>query len=109
MAFTFQQLQQRFESSFRPQQAVGIDSLFQYVIPDGSNFFMRIQGGHLDFFLGDTVVPADVVITMDWQTLGDLFEGRVSGMQAFMFGHIKVRGSVALASKLIEIFAPQEV
>lgn len=109
MAFTFQQLQQRFESSFRPEEAAGIDSLFQYVIPDGSNFYMRIQRGHLEFFLGDATVPADVMITMEWQTLDDLFGGRVSGMQAFMFGHIKVRGSLALASKLIEIFAPSGV
>lgn len=106
MAFTFQQLQQRFEASFRPEQAAGLNSLFQYVIPDGSNFYMHIHEGQLDFYTGDARAPADLWITMEWQTLDDMFQGRVSGMQAFMFGHIKVRGSLALASRLIDIFAP---
>lgn len=106
MVFSFQQLQQRFEASFRSEQAAGLDSLFQYVIPDGSNFYMRIRDSELAFFAGDAADPADLTITMEWQTLEDLFQGRVGGMQAFMFGHIKVRGSLALASRLIDIFAP---
>ena len=107
MAFTFTQLQQRFETSFRPEQAAGLNSLFQYVIPDGSNFYMQINDGKLAFFSGNASSPADLWITMEWQTLDDLFQGRVSGMQAFMFGHIRVRGSLALASRLIDIFAPE--
>ena len=108
MTFTFQHLQRRFESSIRPEQAAGIDSLFQYVIPDGSNFYMRIKCGQLDFNVGNAPSSADLTITMEWKTLDELFQGRVSGMQAFMFGHIKVTGSLALASKLIEVFAPIE-
>nr|WP_246341237.1 SCP2 sterol-binding domain-containing protein [Simiduia aestuariiviva] len=99
-------MQQRFEASFRPSEAAGLDSLFQYVIPDGSNFYMHICDGKLAFHAGEAVAPADLTITMEWQTLEDLFHGRVGGMQAFMFGHIKVRGSLALASRLIDIFAP---
>ncbi|UTA49249.1 SCP2 sterol-binding domain-containing protein [Simiduia sp. 21SJ11W-1] len=106
MVFAFQQLQQRFEASFRPAEARGLDSLFQYVIPDGSNFYMHIRDGELAFFAGDASLPADLTLTLEWQTLEDLFQGRVSGMQAFMFGHIKVRGSLTLASRLIDIFAP---
>lgn len=105
MSLTFAQLEQRFDASFRPEKAVGVDSLFQYVIPDGSNFHMRIQCGNLHFAAGDIADP-DLTVSMEWQTLESLFEGRTSAMQAFMFGQIRVQGSLALASRLMAMFTP---
>lgn len=105
MSLTFTQLQQRFEAGFLPEKAAGLDALFQYVVPDGSNFFMRVAGGALDLSAGDAATTADLTITLEWQTLEQLLAGELSSMQAFMFGHIKVQGSLSLASRLIELFS----
>lgn len=108
MALTFQQLQQRIEASFNADKAAGLDSLFQYVVPDGSNFYLHISAGRCEFFAGDCGRDADVYINIDWGTLEELLLGTVSGMQAFMFGRIKVKGSLVLASQLIEIFETKD-
>ena len=108
MSLTFSQLQQRFETGFLPDKAAGLDALFQYVVPDGSNFHMRVRDQVLAIEAGEAGAPADLVITLEWHTLEQLLAGELSSMQAFMFGHIKVQGSLALASRLIELFSTEQ-
>jgi putative sterol carrier protein len=46
---------------------------------------------------------ADCVITADTQTAYDLLHGNVNIMSAFMFGKVKVKGDMSIATKMMSM------
>ena len=42
---------------------------------------------------------------MDTDTLGEIAEGELNGMQAFMAGRLRTEGDMMLATKLSDLFS----
>jgi len=92
-----------FQQKFSPEAAKGLDVVFQFNISDADNFYLVIKDSICTLVEGDNE-DANVVLVADSQTLLDLSDGSLDGMQAFMAGKLRIEGDMMLSMKLHELF-----
>ncbi len=93
-------LNERFDASV----AAGMNEVYQFYIPDAGNYYLTIADGNCQLSRGECRSPS-VILSMDLEVLLSILDGTFSGMQAFMFGKVRVQGDMRLATKLSELFS----
>jgi len=89
-------------SRFNPAVAGNMQAVFQFSI-DNEHYYMTISSGSCTITEGEHDDPT-VTLTMSIDTLQELVDGSISGMQAFMMGKLKTQGDMMLATKLGPLF-----
>lgn len=105
--FLIEGLADKLQQNFDVEKAVGLSVVVQFEITDAGNSYLIIDDGRCQFCGGDNA-RADVVISMDIETLYNIIEGRISGMQGFMFGKVSAVGDQRLAAKLDSFFIKKQ-
>ncbi|MGH1373466.1 MAG: SCP2 sterol-binding domain-containing protein [Cellvibrionaceae bacterium] len=95
----FLQARDRFDS----EAVVGFEACIQFSIPDAGDCYLVIRDSKCALHDGVSDQPT-ATLTMDLQTLLDVLNGKVNGMQAFMFGRIKAQGNLSHATRVSELF-----
>lgn len=98
------QLLASLEKKFNPQAAHGMDEIFQFELDDADNYYLSICNSSFQLIAGVHPDPSVTLIT-NQLILRQLFNGEISGSQAFMSGSIKIEGSLMLATKLKSLFS----
>lgn len=88
---------------FNKEAARGLEACIQITISDAGDYYLVVSDSQCFLHEGVSAGPT-AVLTMDLQTLKDVLNGTVNGMQAFMFGRIKAEGNLAHATRLSELF-----
>ncbi len=88
---------------FDQQAAAGLEASIQFSIPDAGDCYLLVSDGQC--FLHEGISPEPTAcLSMDLQTLIEVLNGTLNGMQAFMFGRIKAAGNMTHATRLSELF-----
>lgn len=95
----FLQAQGRFDQ----EAALGLEACVQITIPDAGDCYLVVSDSQCSLHEGVSDAPT-ATLTMDLQTLIDVLNGSLNGMQAFMFGRIKAEGNISHATRLSELF-----
>ncbi len=104
MKRSFAKLATRLEAAFRPDAAVGLESVYQFRIGSEEPLHLRIQAGTLEVRAGRCPHPSLTMIFDDTDTALGLLEGTVEPMTAFLEGRLKSDGNLILALQLIAAF-----
>lgn len=88
---------------FNKEAATGLEACIQISISDAGDYYLVVTDSQCFLHEGVSDEPT-AVLTMDLQTLKDVLNGTVNGMQAFMFGRIKAEGNLVHATRLSELF-----
>lgn len=72
---------------------------------DAATWSIDIRDGKVSLWKGRAADP-NVVITSDAQTIIDILENRVAGVEAFLQGRLFMRGNIALALELDDLLHP---
>ncbi|MCW2960425.1 MAG: dehydrogenase, short-chain alcohol dehydrogenase like protein [Thermoleophilia bacterium] len=96
---------QEMEGKFKADKAAGIDATFQFDITgeDAAQYNAVIKDGAATFTEGVADNPTVTVIAGDQDWIR-LVNGQLNPQMAFMTGKIKVKGDLALAMKLGQLF-----
>lgn len=86
----------------QPQAAEGVNAVFQFQVDDWAAW-VQIHNGQAMGETGYHEQP-DVTLTASLETFKALGKGKLTGMTAVMRGKLGVKGSIALASRLPELF-----
>ena len=91
--------------SFQPEAAEGLDVTYQFNITGegGGKWYAQISEGQLDVVEGQQDEP-NVIISMQADDYVNMVNGKLPGQIAFMTGKLKVKGDLALAYKMKNIF-----
>ncbi len=98
-----EEAKQNFLKKFNPEEAKGVDLVFQFDVKDESSFYLVVKDSKCELF--DGVKKDSTIISVDTDTLYDLSTGEIDGMQAFMSGKLRVEGDVMDALKVGLIFS----
>jgi putative sterol carrier protein len=100
-----QQVFDGMRKSFRAEKARGLHVRYQFSLkgPNGGDWFIDVNDGRFKMNRGRIDHPNVTFIASDrdWVALSN---GKLSGTWAFLTGRLKIRGDLALAKKLNEIF-----
>ncbi|WP_439133393.1 SCP2 sterol-binding domain-containing protein [Pseudomaricurvus sp.] len=88
---------------FDQEAAEGLEACIQMTIPDAGDCYLVVSDSQCYLHEGVSDAPT-ATLTMDLQTLIDVLNGTLNGMQAFMFGRIKAEGNISHATRLSELF-----
>jgi len=88
---------------FNREAATGLEACIQFSIPDAGDCYLVVVDSKCYLHDGVSDKPTATLV-MDLQTLLDVLNGKVNGMQAFMFGRIKALGDLSHATKVSELF-----
>lgn len=90
---------------FNPDAAKGMDAVCQFNISgeSGGSWYIVVKGGACRVHEGQAEHP-NVTLTMPVETWLGMVNKKVSGMQAFMTGKLKVNGDIMLAQKIPDLF-----
>lgn len=91
----------------RSPEDVGTDirGVIALDIQDGDSWSLHIDGPRLRLSPG-VAEDADTTISTDASTMTSVLDGSISGIDAFVEGHLRVRGNLALSLRLSGSFAP---
>jgi len=79
-----------------------INRVFQFVLDDGTEFYIEISGGQAK--IGEGRHPQAVAtLSTDSQTLMQILKGELDAMAAFMRGKLRITGNVIETVKLRQI------
>ena len=91
-----------------PSRAREVNAIFQFKISGDNGGDWAVDLTTPEVVAGDKD-GAQVTIHMEATDFMDMVEGRLPGPQAFMTGKLRVEGDIALAMKLQDIFAMNQV
>lgn len=85
-----------------PEKHSGLDARFKFDLAGdgGGAYSLTLARDRVDFGEGDPAGGAQATIAMTAADFCDLVAGKLSGVQAFMAGKIRVGGDVGLAMRL---------
>ena len=91
----------------RSPEDVGTDvrGVIALNIEDGDSWSLHIDGSGIRLSPG-LAEDADTTISTDASTMTAVLDGSISGIDAFVGGHLRVRGNLALSLRLNGSFAP---
>lgn len=95
------------EKGFKPEAAEGVDAVYQFSISGegGGEWNATIRGGSCTVREGTADSPDCTVVT-DANTWIDIVTRKVSSLDAFMSGRLRIGGDMGLAMKLQTMFLP---
>jgi len=93
------------EKSFKPEAAAGVDAVYQFSISGegGGEWNATVAGGKCTVREGTADSPNCTVVT-DVDTWTNIGSKRISSMDAFMSGKLRIKGDMGLAMKLESMF-----
>ena len=97
------QIMQKMQSAFLPEEADGLDATFQFCIADDDDFYFTIKDNNCKAIIGAHDDPA-VTMSMDAETLSEIIAGELEGMAAFMGGRLQAEGDVKMGTRLSQLF-----
>ena len=100
---TVDQIMQKMQSAFLPEEADGLDATFQFCISDDNNFYITIEDSSCKAMMGKHDDPS-ITMSMDVETLSEIVAGELEGMAAFMGGRLQAEGDVMLGTRLSQLF-----
>ena len=100
---TVEQIMQKMQSAFIPEEADGLNATFQFCITDDDDFFITIEDSNCEAIMGTHDDPA-ITMSMDAETLSEIIAGELEGMAAFMGGRLQAEGDVMLGTRLSQLF-----
>jgi putative sterol carrier protein len=100
---TVDQIMQKMQSDFVPEEADGLDATFQFCITDDDDFYITIEDSSCEAMVGQHDDPA-ITMSMDAETLSEIVAGELDGMAAFMGGRLQAEGDVMLGTRLSQLF-----
>lgn len=91
--------------AFQPDKAQGLDATFQFDITgdQGGQWYMVIKDAQCLVSPGNAT-GANITVTMGDENFVKLITGRLDGTMAFMTGKLKLKGDMALAMRLSNLF-----
>lgn len=106
MTVTIAELMSRLPGAFRPEKAVGINSVVHFKLTgiEAGEWNAVIKNGRCEISQGLPHFRPTVTVTANSSDLIKIFSGELDGTQAFMGGKIKVAGDMNAALKIIELF-----
>lgn len=104
---TIREVMASYPQRFYPDRAEGVDGVIQFIFTGdgGGAYYLDIDGRVLDVVQGDHPDPT-VTVTVpaaDWLQVNN---GETNPMGLLMKGRLKVKGSLALATKFQQLFRP---
>ncbi len=90
---------------FLPEKAVGIDAVVQINLTGkkSGDWVLTIHNQKCRVEKGTVSNPL-LSLTMDYAEFISIFRGELDPMRAFMMGKIRLKGNVALATRLTSMF-----
>ncbi|MEN6465907.1 MAG: SCP2 sterol-binding domain-containing protein [Syntrophaceae bacterium] len=108
MSIAFASVKEVFEKmpeAFQSSAASGVDVVFQFKIsgPGGGDWNVAVKGGACTVSSGTAASPSCTLALADADFMG-LMSGKLSGMQAYMTGKLKVSGDLMKSQLLSKLF-----
>lgn len=102
---TIETLMNRMPKAFRPEKAVGMDAVIQFLLlgEEEGEWIVTIKDGACTVAEGVAENPK-MTLTADSEDYKNVILGKTDGMQAFMQGKLKLAGDLNLAMKLTSFF-----
>lgn len=93
------------EKHFKPEAAAGLDAVYQFSISGegGGEWIATIAGGTCTVTKGTADSPSCTVVT-NVDTWTDIVTKKISPMDAFMSGELRIKGEMGLAMRLETMF-----
>lgn len=104
---TVERVIEKLPSRFVAANAEDFSAVFQFIIEDGSDFFIQISNGNCNVEQGEHSDP-NITLIMDSETVVDVVTGETDGMSAFLKGRLRAEGNVMLATKLGKLFSKEK-
>jgi putative sterol carrier protein len=92
-------------ASFQKDAAAGLNAVYQFDITGdgGGRWYAAIENGELTVAEGEHASP-NITLTIATQDYINMSTGKLNPQLAFMTGKIKLKGDMALAMKMAQIF-----
>ena len=108
MSIAFATVKEVFEKmpeAFQSSAASGVDVVFQFKISGegGGDWNVAVKGGNCTVSSGTAASPSCTLSLSDADFMG-LMSGKLSGMQAYMTGKLKINGDLMKSQLLSKLF-----
>jgi putative sterol carrier protein len=92
-------------ASFQKDAAAGMNAVYQFDITGegGGRYYAAVENGALTVAEGEHAAP-NITLTIAAQDYINMSTGKLNPQLAFMTGKIKLKGDMALAMKMAQIF-----
>lgn len=101
---TLERIVNKLPQKFNPDQANGLDAVFQFRLSDAEAFYISIQDNECQSRFGTHEDP-NLVLHLDEATLIRVINGEQDGMSAYLKGQLRAEGNVMLATRLGKLFS----
>ncbi|GAA0784792.1 SCP2 sterol-binding domain-containing protein [Marinobacterium sediminicola] len=101
---TLERIVNKLPEKFNPDQAKGLNAVFQFRISDAEPFFISIDDQNCQSSFGEHEDP-NLVLHLDESTLIRVITGEQDGMSAYLKGQLRAEGNVMLATRLGKLFS----
>ena len=93
------------KEKFNSNAANGLDINFKFIVDKKDIYTLKIFNNQCDIIKEEQISQPDATFHLSEDTLLNIFNGNLNGMEEFMAGNIKIDGDVMTAMKLNELFA----